>query len=32
MSPNNAETAVHDYSYRGDMVVRMRNVLAIPRS
>ena len=32
MSPNNGETAVHDCSCRGDMVVRMRKVLAIPRS
>ena len=29
-SPNRGETAVHSYHYRGDMVVRMRKVLAIP--
>ena len=32
MSPNNGETAVHDCSCQGDMVVGMRKVLAIPRS
>ena len=28
MSPNEDETAVHGCLYRGDMVVRMRKVLA----
>ena len=32
MSPNNGETAVHGCPCRGDMVVNMRNILAIPRS
>ena len=32
MSPNNGETAVHGCSCRGDMVVNMRNIPAIPRS
>ena len=31
MSPNKGETAVHGCHYPGDMVVRMRTVLAIPR-
>ena len=31
MSPSKGETAVHGYHYPGDMVVRMRKVLAIPR-
>ena len=31
MSPNKGETAVHGYHCPGDMVVRMRTVLAIPR-
>ena len=32
MSPNKDETAVHGSHCRGDMAVRMRKVLAIPRS
>ena len=32
MSPNKDETAVDGCHCRGDMVVRMRKVLAIPRS
>ena len=32
MNPNKGETAVHGCQGRGDMVVRMRTVLAIPRS
>ena len=32
MSPNKGETAVHGRHCRGDMVVRMRKLLAIPRS
>ena len=31
-SPNKGETAVHGCHCRGDMVVRMRKVLAVPRS
>ena len=31
MSPNKGETAVHGCHCPGDMVVRMRTVLAIPR-
>ena len=32
MSPNKDETAVHGCGCPGDMAVRMRKVLAIPRS
>ena len=32
MSPNKSETAVHGCHCLGDMAVRMRKVLAIPRS
>ena len=32
MSPNKDETAVHGCHCLGDMAVRMRKVLAIPRS
>ena len=32
MSPNKDETSVYGCHCRGDMVVRMRKVLAIPRS
>ena len=32
MSPNKDETAVHGCHCPGDMAVRMRKVLAIPRS
>ena len=32
MSPNKGETAVHGCHCPGDLVVRMRKVLAIPRS
>ena len=32
MRPNKAETAVHGCHCSGDMAVRMRKVLAIPRS
>ena len=32
MSPDEDKTAVHGYQRRGDMVVPMRKVLAIPRS
>ena len=32
MSPNEDETAVHGCHNGGDMAVRMRKVLAIPRS
>ena len=32
MSPNEDETAVHGCHCPGDMAVRMRKVLAIPRS
>ena len=30
--PNKGETAVHGCHYLGDMVMRMRKVLAIPRT
>ena len=32
MSPNKGETAVHGCHCRGDMAVRMRKALAVPRS
>ena len=32
MKPNKAETSVHGYHCSGDIAVRMRKVLAIPRS